>query len=179
MKNQITKSNVALIFLQSYMLLFLLLHDWVKIGPFTDPAGFGDENSLGEAIFQTVVNTLPILIGFILTLLFMKKGYPLVAKVYICLLYPIYLFGEFQAWWLPYLFGKALGRDFNELVARYEVMFGDTHAFLPPLNGIVINTAHVILHLSTLLVFILFLFSFKTFNGRKKLTKGTVKNQSM
>ena len=29
-------------------------------------------------------------------------------------------------------------------------MFGNTHAFLPPRNGIAPNTLHVILHISTL-----------------------------
>ncbi len=163
----LSKSYWAIIILQLYMVLFLLLHDWVKIGPFTDPTGFGDENTLGEALFQTVVNTLPILIGFILTLVYAGKRFPLAAKMYICILYPIYLFGEFQAWWLPYFFGKALGRDFDALVARYDVMFGNTHTFLPPMNGIVVNTAHVFLHLSTLFVFLLFLYMFKSFSNRK------------
>ncbi|MHC0037785.1 hypothetical protein [Pseudoneobacillus sp. C159] len=167
---RLSKSFWAIIILQLYMILFLLLHDWVKIGPFTDPVGFGDENTLGEAIFQTAVNTLPILIGFILTLIYMGKRFPLAAKIYICLLYPIYMFGEFQAWWLPYFFGKTLGRDFDGVVERYEVMFGNTHAFLPPLNGIVINTAHVILHLSTVLVFLLFLYIFRS-SGSGKVTR--------
>jgi hypothetical protein len=174
MKSNRSKSYLALIVLQLYMVLFLLLHDWVKIGPFTDPTGFGDENSLGELIFQTVVNTLPILIGFVLALLYMGKRFPIGAKIYICLLYPIYLFGEFQAWWLPYFFGKALGRDIDEVVARYEVMFGNTHAFLPPLNGIVVNTAHVLLHLSTLISFLLFLYLFKTVNKQKRTGKNEI-----
>lgn len=168
MNRNLSKSFWVFIFLQVYMVFFLLLHDWVKLGPFTDPVGVGDENSIGEAIFQTIVNTLPILIGLVLTLIYKGKRFPLAAKIYICLLYPIYLFGEFQAWWLPYFFGKALWRDFNEMVARYEVMFGNTHAFLPPLNGIVVNTAHVILHLCTLFVFLWFLYMFISFNSQMR-----------
>lgn len=160
MTKKIFKIEWLLIVLQVYMLLFLLLHDWVKIGPFTDPTGFGAENTLGEGIFQTVVNTLPILIGFALVLLYAGRAYSLGAKIYLLLLYPVYLFGEFQAWWLPYFFGTTLGRDYNETVVRYQVMFGETHAFLPEMNGIVVNTAHVILHASTLISFLIFLYLF-------------------
>jgi hypothetical protein len=34
--------------------------------------------------------------------------------------------------------------------ARYQAMFGQTHAFLPERNGIRPNTLHVILHAATL-----------------------------
>lgn len=150
----------VLLGMQIYMVLFLLLHDWVKIGPFTDPTGVGLENTLGQAIFQTVVNTLPILISFVLAVLYRGRRYPIGAKIYLMALYPVYLFGEFQAWWLPYLFGKTIWRDFEETVARYQVMFGQTHAFLPELNGIVVNTAHVLLHSFTLISFGVFLYLF-------------------
>ncbi|SDG11020.1 hypothetical protein [Paraburkholderia phenazinium] len=33
--------------------------------------------------------------------------------------------------------------------ARYRIMFGNTHSFLPMRNGMVPNTLHVLLHLST------------------------------
>ena len=33
--------------------------------------------------------------------------------------------------------------------ARYQKMFGNTHSFLPKRNGVVPNTAHILLHLAT------------------------------
>lgn len=156
----ISKAEWVLFILQGYMVLFLALHDWVKIGPFTDPDGFDNANTLKEAILQTVGNTLPILFSFLLAIMFAGKTYPLAARIYLMLVYPIYLFGEFQAWWLPYFFGKTIGRDFEETVARYQVMFGETHAFLPEMNGIVVNTAHVFLHSATMTSFFIFLYLF-------------------
>jgi hypothetical protein len=50
-----------------------------------------------------------------------------------------------KAWWVPYLI-----RSDPVRVARYQSMFGATHAFLPERNGIRPNTLHVILHLATL-----------------------------
>ena len=62
----------------------------------------------------------------------------------------LFLFiGELEAWWIPYLRGAK-----PERVARYETMFGATHAFLPVRNGIRINTLHVILHVLTVALLI-------------------------
>jgi hypothetical protein len=57
--------------------------------------------------------------------------------------------GLLQAWWIPYLFHPE-----PERAARYEVMFGATHAFLPQRNGIGVNTLHVIFHLATVALLI-------------------------
>lgn len=53
--------------------------------------------------------------------------------------------GELQAWWIPYFFRSDPAR-----AARYQTMFGNTHAFLPERNGIRPNTLHIILHVATL-----------------------------
>jgi hypothetical protein len=42
-----------------------------------------------------------------------------------------------------------LCRPKPERAARYQIMLGKTHSFLPPRNGIVPNTAHFLLHLAT------------------------------
>lgn len=55
-----------------------------------------------------------------------------------------FVVGELEAWWIPYLF-----RSQPERAERYQVMFGDTHAFLPARNGIRLNTLHVTLHAAT------------------------------
>jgi hypothetical protein len=51
---------------------------------------------------------------------------------------------EAEAWWFPYFFGWK-----PERAAGYQAMFGGTYSFLPERYGIVPNTLHVILHLST------------------------------
>jgi hypothetical protein len=53
--------------------------------------------------------------------------------------------GELEARWVPYPFlPQPAG------AARYQVMFKDTHAFLPARKDIRPNTLHVILHRATL-----------------------------
>ena len=45
----------------------------------------------------------------------------------------------------------------NDIAARYRIMFGKTHSFLPQHNGLVPNTAHILLHLSSAATLILLL----------------------
>jgi hypothetical protein len=59
--------------------------------------------------------------------------------------YSLLFIAELQAWWVPYLFRSEPIR-----AARYQSMFGATHAFLPERKGIRPNTPHVVLHLATL-----------------------------
>jgi hypothetical protein len=58
--------------------------------------------------------------------------------------YGLLFIGQIRAWWIPYLF-----RPEPERAARYPIMFGKTYSFLPPRNGTVPNTAHILLHLAT------------------------------
>jgi len=63
--------------------------------------------------------------------------------------YGVIFIGQLRAWWLPYLLRAEPAR-----AARYQLMFGKTHSFLPMRNGIVPNTAHMSLHAATLATFI-------------------------
>jgi hypothetical protein len=65
-------------------------------------------------------------------------------------------------WWIPYFFGYGA----EERVDRYQQMFGDTHSFLPEINGIVPNTLHVIFHSLLLLCIILTIYI--SFTTKKK-----------
>jgi hypothetical protein len=58
--------------------------------------------------------------------------------------YSLLMLGQIRAWWVPYLFRADPTR-----IARYEIMFGNTHSFLPKRNGVVPNTAHILLHACT------------------------------
>ena len=42
-------------------------------------------------------------------------------------------------------------------VERYRKMFGNTHSFLPVRNGLVPNTAHILLHVATVATLIVLL----------------------
>jgi len=70
-------------------------------------------------------------------LFFIGKRYPILIKIWL-IVHPLCIFlGAIMAWWVPYLFG--IGAE--ERVERYNAMFGNTHAFLPVMNGIVPNTS--------------------------------------
>jgi hypothetical protein len=57
---------------------------------------------------------------------------------------------ELEAYWIPYLFLPQPSR-----AARYQAMFGGTHAFLPVRNGIKPNALHVTPHILKLTTLVL------------------------
>ena len=54
----------------------------------------------------------------------------------------------------------------EERIERYQLIFGNTHSFLPVMNGIVPNTLHTLFHLTLLLSIILAIYI--SFSGNKK-----------
>ena len=76
---------------------------------------------------------------------FNEPRYPAWVRNWLFVSYGLLFAGEIQAWWLPYLW-----RNEPERAARYQVMFGKTHTFLPVRNGVAPNTLHVLLHAATL-----------------------------
>jgi hypothetical protein len=143
-------AEVVFVAVQGFVLLFLLLHDWVPLGPFNDLEGVNSQIPSKGKVRDTAINTVPVAAAFVLSLRYLGRPYPTAVRVYLIAIYGLLLIGEFRAWWKPYLFGAD-----PKLVQRYEAMFGKTHAFLPKRNGIVPNTAHVVLHACTLLAFLL------------------------
>jgi hypothetical protein len=142
--------ELIFIALQIVILVFLLLHDWVPLGPFNDIAGVRNQNTLGQLALTTLINSAPIAVTLGLSVRFYGISYPAWVKVTLITVLGLLFVGELRAWWIPYL----VGTD-PERVARYAAMFGKTHAFLPERHGIRPNTAHVALHLATLLALLL------------------------
>jgi hypothetical protein len=138
-------SHVAIVALQAFQLLLLLTHDWIPLGRFNDIPAVRRENTTAQLLTMTVVNCVPVALRLWGSLRHFGRPYPTWVRVWLWLTYGLLFLGELRAWWLPYLFGTDAAR-----VARYQAMLGRTHAFLPPRNGIVPNTLHVSLHLSTL-----------------------------
>jgi hypothetical protein len=81
-------------------------------------------------------------LGF--SLLHFRRPYPDWLYGWLVVSYGLLFIGQIRAWWIPYLF-----RPEPERAARYQIMFGKTHSFLPSRNGMVPNTAHILLHLAT------------------------------
>jgi hypothetical protein len=70
--------------------------------------------------------------------------YPDWLDVWLWISYGMLFAGQIRAWWIPYLL-----RAEPKRAARFQIMFGKTHSFLPQRNGLVPNTAHILLHLAT------------------------------
>lgn len=136
------------------ILLFMLVQDWVPLGPLNDVEAIATENSTSELIVVTLIGGLQILILIGLILLFIGRRYPIWAKLWL-IIHPSCIFaGALMSWWIPYFFGIGA----QEKVERYNIMFGSTHAFLPTMNGIVPNTLHTLFHVTLFLCILLTLY---------------------
>ncbi|PAV29708.1 hypothetical protein CIL05_10070 [Virgibacillus profundi] len=149
------------------ILLFMLFHDWLPLGNLNDIHGIQEVNTLKELIVNTIINVVSILVVTVIALLFIGKRYPIWAKVWLIIHLGSIFYGALSAWWIPYLFGAV-----NERIERYSMMFGETHTFLPVMNGIVLNTIHVLFHLILLITWILSIYiSFKFRNMYREAVK--------
>ncbi|MGH6876401.1 MAG: hypothetical protein ACREHV_03370 [Rhizomicrobium sp.] len=140
----------ALLALQSFVVLFIALHDWVPLGTLNDVAAVQAADPTNKLVIVTALSTLPFAVGFSASAWFARTGFPSWLMWWLWISYGAALYGMLRAWWMPYLLVKNPAR-----AARYQAMFGRTHAFLPTRNGIRPNTLHVTLHVVIVAVVIL------------------------
>jgi hypothetical protein len=134
-----------LLALQAFHVLFLLLHDWIPLGSLNNIAAVRAANSSSKLLLDTSISTSFFLFGFVFSVLHRNGPYPHWLLWYLLISYLFLFYGELTAWWIPYF-----GAPQPERAARYQTMFAGTHAFLPPRNGIPLNTLHTVLHVFTL-----------------------------
>ena len=148
MSQQISGANlyveIVLIVLQVFQVLFLWLHDWVPLGRLNDVKAVRSQDTVFRLIVVTLIQSGPFTIGLLFSLLYFGRRYPHWLYLWLWISYSVIFLGQIRAWWIPYLF-----RAEPERAARYQIMFGNTHHFLPTRNGLVPNTAHILLHLAT------------------------------
>ena len=135
----------ALFALQCFHVVFLALHDWIPLGTFNDVKAVRKANPGRKLVAATLISLTPFAIGLAASAVYFGRAYPAWLFWWLSISYSLLFLGELTAWWIPYLF-----RPDAKRAARYQVMFGATHAFLPERNGIRPNTLHVILHIVTL-----------------------------
>jgi len=135
----------ALFALQCFHVLFLGLHDWIPLGTFNDVRAVREANPGRKLLAATLISLTPFAIGLAASAVYFGRAYPAWLFWWLWISYGLLFVGELTAWWIPYLFHAEPAR-----AARYQVMFGGTHALLPERNGIRPNTLHVILHIVTL-----------------------------
>jgi hypothetical protein len=135
----------ALFMLQCFHVLFLCFHDWIPLGSLNDVKAVRAANPDSKLLLGTLVSLAPFAFGVVASAYYIGGSYPHWLLWYLGVSYVLLFLGELQAWWIPYFFRPDPAR-----AVRYQVMFGNTHAFLPARNGIRPNTLHVTLHMLTL-----------------------------
>jgi hypothetical protein len=136
--------EIVLIALQVFQVLFLWLHDWLPLGRLNDVKAVCSQDTTSRLVVVTLIQSVPFTIGLLFSLSHFGRPYPHWLYLWLWISYGAIFLGQIRAWWIPYLF-----RAEPERAARYQIMFGNTHRFLPIRNGLVPNTAHIMLHLAT------------------------------
>jgi hypothetical protein len=137
--------EIILIVLQGFQVLFLWLLDWIPLGRLNDVKAVRSQDTAFRLVVVTLIQSVPFTIGLLFSLLYFGRLYPSWLSLWLWTSYSVIFLGQIRAWWMPYLF-----RAEPECAARYQIMFGNTHRFLPTRNGIVPNTTHIMLHLEPL-----------------------------
>lgn len=130
--------------LQAFQVLFLWLHDWIPFGRLNDIDAVRSQDTIRRLVIVTLLQSVPFTIGLFFSVLYFRHPYPHWLYEWLWISYGIIFVGQLRAWWVPYLFHAEPERS-----ARYRIMFGKTHSFLPIRNGLVPNTAHILLHVAT------------------------------
>lgn len=151
MKRVIRLSEKLLVLGYIIILLFMIVQDLVPLGVLNDVEAIASVESFNETIITTIIGVIQILLLLGGVLFFIGKRYPIWVKVWLIIHPSCILLGAIISWWIPYLFGTGT----EEKIERFNHMFGNTHAFLPIMNGIVPNTLHTIFHLVLLICIIL------------------------
>lgn len=136
--------ELLLIILQAYQVVFLWLHDWIPLGRLNDVKAVRSQDTTSRLVTVTLIQSVPFTIGLVFSVAYFGRMYPMWLYWWLWISYGVVFVGEIRAWWIPYLF-----RAEPKRAARYQIMFGNTHRFLPTRNGLVPNTAHFVLHVAT------------------------------
>lgn len=147
-----TPKEAVLIALESLQVIFLAIHDWVPLGRLNDVSAVRKQDSAVRLLTVTLIQSLPFAFGLFYSIKLYGETYPGWLMRWLFISYLVLMVGQLRAWWLPYLV-----RPEPERAERYRAMFGRTHSFLKVRNGIVPNTAHILLHTATFLTLCLFL----------------------
>jgi hypothetical protein len=134
----------SLIVLQGIQVVILWLHDWLPLAPLNDVVAVRSADPASRLVRITLIQSAPYTIGLVFSIIDLSTGFPDWLWTWLWISYGLLFLGELRAWWLPYLI-----RPEPERAARYQVLFGSTHAFLPVRNGVRPNTLHVVLHVCT------------------------------
>lgn len=132
----------AFFVVQAIVLIFIIAHDWVPLGPLNDVATLKTSPRVRGMKIRTATNSLLVAAALILSILWWSEPYPLAVRIAFVAIYALLFAAEIVAWWVPYFFGASPRRT-----KAIQSMFARTHSLLPRRpDRIVPNTAHLMLH---------------------------------
>jgi hypothetical protein len=131
----------ALIGLQAVVVAFIALHDWVPLGRLNDLAAVRAHETPTRLAIVTALSTLPFAVGLAGSIASLGSRFPDWLTMWLWISYGVGLYGMLRTWWGPYLLFEEPAR-----AAKYAVLHGRTHAFLPMHHGMRPNTLHVVFH---------------------------------
>ncbi|QDP39685.1 hypothetical protein [Radiobacillus deserti] len=162
MKRKIRFSEKLLLAGLSFILLFMIVQDWVPLGSLNDVQAIREEHTFNGLVTVTLINVTQILLLIGLVVIFMGRRYPTWIKLWLIIHQVSIFVGALISWWIPYFFGYGA----EQKVQIYNQMFGNTHSFLPLMNGIVPNTLHILFHITLLFCIIVMIYiSFTSSKG--------------
>jgi len=144
--------DIAFLTLQSCVVAFLLLHDFVPLGRLNNLAAIRSEDSLTHQFFVTLLPGIPSALGLYFCVQRIGQPYPHWLSMLLWITYVTFCIGMLQAWWIPYLLVPN-----PERAARYQIIFRGTHTFLPQRNGIAPDTLHTLFHVAVVFTVLLLL----------------------
>lgn len=136
--------DLVFVLLQTLVVIFLLIHDWVKLGRLNNLTAIHSEDTLSRRIFVTLLPAIPTAVGLIFSVRYFGRMYPDWLQMLLWITYVVLTAGMLRAWWIPYLVVPEPAR-----AARYQIIFAGTHTFLPRRNGMAPDTLHTVFHLVT------------------------------
>ena len=105
MKREIRVSEILLLMGYSFILLFMLSHDWIPLGSFNDIEAIREVKTVKELVTVTFINAGQIILLMGIIIAFIGKKYPIWIKLWL-IIHPSCIFaGALIAWWIPYFFG--------------------------------------------------------------------------
>jgi hypothetical protein len=134
--------EITFLALQAIVVMFLLFHDWVPLGSLNNLAAIRSQDSVLRSIFVTLLTGAPAAVGLFFSAKYFGERYPHWLEMLLWITYGLFVVGLLRAWWIPYLF-----KPEPERAARYQIIFANTHTFLPERNGLVPDTLHTCFHL--------------------------------
>ena len=143
------------IFLQIFLFLLMIVHDWVSLYPLNDIAILRKYHSKRELFMGSCINGSMVMIPLLISLYGYMHIFTQSMTLIMVALYGILTVGTMCVWWIPYIFGSsdAHKSGFKE--------YSNTHHFLPSRGtNLIPNSLHVIIHIHIWVAFFMSIYLF-------------------